>query len=114
MWSDLLIRFALGGIAVSIFALVGDLFRPKSFAGLFSAAPSIALGTLGLTMVKHGGSYAALEGRSMVMGAIALYLYSHVVSWLLIHHQLHSLFVSVVTIGLWFVSAFGMWFFLLK
>jgi hypothetical protein len=114
MWSDLLLRFVLGGVAVSIFAMIGDLLKPKSFAGLFGAAPSIALGTLGLTITKHGGTYAALEGRSMVIGAIAFYLYSHVVSWLLIHRQLHSLFVSVVTICLWFISAFGIWFILLK
>ena len=43
MLTDLLLRFLIGGLVVSVFALVGDLFRPKSFAGLFSAAPSVAL-----------------------------------------------------------------------
>ena len=37
------LRFLAGGIAVSAFAALGDTLRPKSFAGLFAAAPSIAL-----------------------------------------------------------------------
>jgi hypothetical protein len=36
---DYLVRFVAGGIIVSIFAVLGDLLRPKSFAGLFGAAP---------------------------------------------------------------------------
>jgi len=39
------VRFLAGGIAVSAFAALGDTLRPKSFAGLFGAAPSIALAT---------------------------------------------------------------------
>jgi len=31
---------------VSAFAVIGDLFKPKSFGGLFGAAPSVALATL--------------------------------------------------------------------
>jgi hypothetical protein len=42
---DAIIRFVVGGLAVSAFAVLGDVFRPKSFAGLFGAAPSIALAT---------------------------------------------------------------------
>ena len=42
---ELLARFAIGGLVVSLFAMLGDVFRPKSFAGLFGAAPSIALST---------------------------------------------------------------------
>ena len=36
------LRFLVGGFAVSAFAAIGDALRPKSFAGLFAAAPSIA------------------------------------------------------------------------
>ena len=62
----LLLRFLIGGTLVSVFALIGDLLRPKSFAGLFGAAPSIALATLALTIATQGKEYAALEGRSMI------------------------------------------------
>jgi hypothetical protein len=32
------LRFIVGGTVVSVFALVGDLLKPKSLAGLFGAA----------------------------------------------------------------------------
>ena len=52
---ELIFRFLIGGTLVSAFALVGDAVRPKSFAGLFGAAPSIALATLGLTVATEAG-----------------------------------------------------------
>ena len=45
-----------------------------AFAGLFGAAPSVALATLGLTIVTDGKFYAAAEGRSMIAGAIAVFV----------------------------------------
>ncbi len=45
MW-EILVRFIAGGIIISVFALIGDVLKPKSFAGLFGAAPSVALVTL--------------------------------------------------------------------
>jgi hypothetical protein len=35
-------RFLAGGLTVVAFAALGDMVRPKSFAGQFGAAPSIA------------------------------------------------------------------------
>ena len=46
---------------VSIFALIADVLRPKGFAGLFAAAPSIALATLGLTVASEDKLYAAVK-----------------------------------------------------
>jgi hypothetical protein len=69
---EYLVRFLVGGIVVSAFAVLGDLLRPKSFAGLFGAAPSLALATLSLALWKEGGEYASVEGRSMILGAILL------------------------------------------
>jgi hypothetical protein len=42
---DLILRFFIGGTVVSLFAILGDLFRPKSLAGLFGAAAADATGT---------------------------------------------------------------------
>jgi len=55
------LRFLAGGIAVSAFAALGDTLRPKSFAGLFGAAPSIALATLLITLLQKatGGRHEA-------------------------------------------------------
>lgn len=83
--------FVIGGMIVSLFAVLGDLFKPQSFAGLFRAAPSVAIATLGLTNAKHGGAYAAIQGRSMLIGAAALFAYSQITSWLLMRPKWHAL-----------------------
>jgi hypothetical protein len=80
---EYLVRFLVGGIMVSAFAVPGDVLRPKSFAGLFGAAPSLALATLSLTLWKEGGGYVSVEGRSMILGALALAVYSFAVCQLL-------------------------------
>jgi hypothetical protein len=77
------LRFLAGGIAVSAFAALGDVLRPKSFAGLFGAAPSIALATVLITLSQKGAAFAAVEGRSMIVGAFALAAYSWTVCVLL-------------------------------
>ena len=74
--AQMLIRFLVGGAIVSAFALIGDLLRPKGFAGLFAAAPSVALATLSLTAATQGAGYASLEARSMIAGAVALMVYA--------------------------------------
>jgi uncharacterized membrane protein (GlpM family) len=70
------IRFLVGGTVVCLFAMAGDVLRPRGFAGLFSAAPSVALATLTLTIVNEGSSVAATEARSMILGGVALFLYA--------------------------------------
>ena len=80
MW-ELLVRFLIGGAFVAVFALLGDLFEPKSFGGLFGAAPSVAIATLALTVHSHGPAYAAIEARSMAVGAVALFAYAAWVTW---------------------------------
>jgi hypothetical protein len=106
--SEVLARFFLGGLVVSAFALLGDILRPKSFAGLFSAAPSVALATLGMAVVQHGAGYAAAEGYSMIWGAIALLLYSVVVCQLLMRFQLNALIATLAALPVWLMVAFGL------
>jgi hypothetical protein len=62
-------RFFIGGLVVSLFAAISDVLKPKSFAGLFGAAPSVALATLSLTVLSEGKNYAATEAKSMMAGA---------------------------------------------
>jgi hypothetical protein len=64
---------------VSLFAVLGDVLKPTSFAGLFAAALSVALATLGLTILSEGKFYAAVESRSMIVGAIALFVYAFII-----------------------------------
>ena len=102
------IRFLVGGTVVSLFALIGDILKPKSFAGLFGAAPSVALATLSLTIASEGALYAAIEARSMMAGAAAFFLYASCVSWVLMRYRLKALTVSVMLIPIWFVFAFAL------
>ncbi|HEY0478951.1 MAG TPA: hypothetical protein VGD37_15635 [Kofleriaceae bacterium] len=73
---EFLVRFLLGGAVVSAFAAAGELFKPKTFSGLFGAAPSVAIAALALGFQKHGSGYVAIEARSMALGSIAMLLYS--------------------------------------
>jgi hypothetical protein len=106
--TDIVIRLIAGGVVVSAFALLGDVVRPKTFAGLFGAAPSIALATLILTTMKDGRAYATVEARSMIVGAIAFLLYASGVSWLLLMWRLPVVAVTSLSLILWFVFAFGL------
>ena len=71
MLTQILIRVIVGGIIVSIFAVLSDTLKPKSFAGLFGAAPSVALATIVLTVAKEGRNHTAIEARSMILSAVA-------------------------------------------
>jgi Protein of unknown function (DUF3147) len=106
---QILIRFLIGGVVVSAFAMVGDLLKPKSFAGLFGAAPSVALATLGLTLATEDAHYVAIEARSMMAGAIAFFAYASFVSWAMIRYKSNALFVTICAMPLWFGVAFGLW-----
>lgn len=106
---DILIRFLIGGTVVSTFATMGDLFKPKSFAGLFGAAPAVALATLTLTVAAQGATYAATESRSMMAGAVSFFLYASCVSWFLMRYRRKVLFVALAAIPVWFAVAFGLW-----
>jgi len=110
---EILVRFLIGGVAVSVFAVLGDIFKPKSFAGLFGAAPSVALATLSLTIMKDGSQYVAVETTSMMAGSIALFTYTSLVSWILMHKGGTALRVTMVWLWLWGAVAFGLWYFCL-
>src|ERR1700736_3008442 len=102
---EYLFRFLAGGIIVSAFAVLGDVLRPKSFAGLFGAAHSVALATLSLALWKEGGDYVSVEGRSMILGSIALALYSLVVCQLLMRLRWSALAATTTSIFLWLAVA---------
>ena len=106
---QVLVRFIVGGLVVSAFAIIGDVLKPKSFAGLFGGAPSVALATLGLTVATEGGAYAAVEGRSMVAGAFAFFACASLVSWIMMHRRFTAMWTTICTIPVWFLVALGIW-----
>lgn len=108
MLGELAVRFLIGGLVVSVFAVIGDVIQPKSLAGIFGAAPSVALATLSLTFAKHSGSYVAVEGQSMALGSVALGFYCIVASWLLQHRKWGALKTGSLSCLLWLIVAFSL------
>jgi hypothetical protein len=106
---DLVIRALAGGAIVSAFAALGNVLKPKSFAGLFGAAPSVALATLTLTIRSNGASYAALEARSMMAGGVAFGLYAAVVCRVLARSQWPVPWIATAAIAVWFTAASALW-----
>jgi Protein of unknown function (DUF3147) len=111
---DILSRFLLGGLIVSLFATTGDLFKPKSFAGLFGAAPSVALATLILTVAKHGHQYGAVEARSMIIASLAFLVYARAVTWIMVRHPMKAMKATLLLLPIWFAVAVGGWWLLLR
>ena len=106
--TEYLVRFLVGGVVVSAFSMLGDILRPKSFAGLFGAAPSVALATLGIAVYLHGADYAAQQSRAMAAGAIALAVYSVFVCQLLIRARLRAAPAALASLVVWLIVAFGL------
>jgi hypothetical protein len=111
---EIIVRFLIGGLAVSFFSVLGDIFKPKSFAGLFGAVPSVALATLGIAIVKDGRQFAAIEAHSMIAGSIALFLYTSAVSWILMRRSVSALWVATTCLMLWALVAFSGWYLWLR
>jgi uncharacterized membrane protein (GlpM family) len=111
---QLVIRFVIGGLAVCAFALLGEILRPKTFAGLFAAAPSVALATLALTLSANGKLYAALEARSMVIGALGFYCYALACQYLLGKKHWKAAPATSVLLSVWAICSFGLWSLLLR
>jgi hypothetical protein len=105
---EYLLRFLAGGLAVSIFALLGDVLRPKSFAGLFGAAPSVALATLTLAFAEQGFDYVTAEARSMAIGAVAFALFSVTTCQLLMRLQWRAWTACSTALLVWLGASFGL------
>jgi len=107
---QILFRFIIGGLVVSLFAAFADALKPKSFAGLFAAAPSVAIGTLGLTILSEGKLFAATEARSMIFGALALFFYAMAAMRLMMRYKLKAAPAAFSAIAVWMICAMGIWY----
>jgi hypothetical protein len=107
--TQLIVRFLVGGALVSVFAALGTVLKPKSFAGLFGASPAIALATLLLTVQKDGPSYASIEARSGIVGAFAFCIYAYCVTKFIAARKPDVKLPTYAFLSLWFLIAFGFW-----
>ena len=77
-------------------------------AGLFGAAPSVALATLGIAVYQYGAEYAGLQSRAMMAGAIALIVYGFVVCQLLVRTRLRAAPATLLALIVWLAVALGL------
>jgi uncharacterized membrane protein (GlpM family) len=100
------LKAIVGGLAVVAFSLLGQAGHPKRFAGLFSAAPSVALASLAMTLMTRGPDATVPYAQGMLIGSAGMIAYC-VVSLLLID-RLHALLGSVLAWLAWFAVAGGL------
>lgn len=72
---EVLAKAALGGLLVVAFAMLAETLSPKRFAGVFAAAPSVALASLLVSVLAKGPKDAADDCAGMVAGAAGFVAY---------------------------------------
>jgi len=114
--SDALVALAikglLGGGLVVAFSLLAEAVRPKSFAGLFGAAPSIAVAGLAVTLVLKGSHEARLQSLGMILGSVAFVIAALVATGLLT--KMSALETSLLSWAAWILAASGLYVLLLR
>lgn len=72
----LLIKGVCGGLLVVVFALLSEGLSPKRFAGLFGAAPSVAIAGLSITLIDQGVTAAHRDTVGMIAGGVGMVAYA--------------------------------------
>ena len=73
--AEIALKAVAGGVFVLAFAALAQTIKPKRFAGVFSAAPSVAIGSLLVTTVFKGAPDVVASARGMAVGAVAFFVY---------------------------------------
>lgn len=72
---EIVLKALVGGALVVAFAVLAETLSPKRFAGVFAAAPTIAVGSLAITVAFSGSSDARRACAGMVAGAAGFIAY---------------------------------------
>jgi uncharacterized membrane protein (GlpM family) len=99
----LAIKAVAGGALVVVFALISEAVSPKRFAGLFGAAPAVALAGLTITVLDKGALDAHESGLGMLAGSAGMVAYAACVVPLL--HRLKSNLASATALVVWLAVA---------
>lgn len=62
-------------------------------------------------MVAEGSSFAAIEGRSMMAGAIAFFVYASLVSRIMMRYKFRAILVTMCLLPVWLSVAAGIYYF---
>jgi len=108
----LIVRAVAGGCLVVAFALLSDRLKPKMFAGLFSAAPSVATASLFVTGFAMGPSRDQKYAMGMIAGAVGLVFFCLAAAILVKH--LGAVAGSVLAWFAWAAPAFAIYWLALR
>jgi len=106
------LKAANGGLFVVAFALVSEALKPKRFAGLFSAAPSVALANLAVVVATKGHAEAMAITRGMVVGAVAFTVSATLGAAIARRHSVRV--ATLVICGSWIAVALPLYFLFLQ
>ena len=106
------LRVVVAGALVCAFAMLGELVKPKRFAGIFSAAPSVALASLVVVLLSEGPGHIRLELEGMVAGAVAFVICTILGAFAI--RRMGALRASLVEVGAWVVVAGGAYLLVLR
>jgi hypothetical protein len=107
--SQILVRFLIGGMVVSAFAILADMLKPKSFAGLFGAAPSVALATPGSHRRQRRSPVCRARGALHDSGSHRIFCVRLPGESIMTRYRLKSVLVALCSIPLWAGMAFAVW-----
>ncbi len=82
-----------------VFALLSQSLRPKRFAGLFSAAPAVAIASLSVTLLDKSAHDAHQSAVGMIAGAAGMIAYATVCIPLL--RRMSALPAGAMALGAW-------------
>jgi uncharacterized membrane protein (GlpM family) len=95
----LAIKGLAGGSLVLAFALLSQGLEPKRFAGLFSAAPAVAIAGLAVTLLDKGAHDSHQAAAGMIAGGAGMIAYAAAVIPLL--RRTRGLRASAAALGVW-------------
>ncbi|HZS15116.1 MAG TPA: hypothetical protein VFC09_10995 [Candidatus Dormibacteraeota bacterium] len=101
------VRGLIAGAFVVAFSALSELLRPKSLAGVFAAAPSVAAASLLVTLVAAGEPAVWTAAVGMVGGAVAMV--GACVVGIDAVRRLRALPGSVAAVGVWLAIAAGLY-----
>jgi uncharacterized membrane protein (GlpM family) len=96
---EIVLKALIGGILVVAFAALAETLSPKRFAGVFAAAPTIAVGSLVVTVAYSGSSDARRACAGMVAGAAGFIAYCFLAPHVV--RRFGALHGSAITLTAW-------------
>lgn len=103
----LALRGLAGGTLVVLFALVSEAVKPKAFAGIFAAAPSVAVASLAISVIADGADKARMASVGMVVGGVGMAACCTMAVATI--PQLRAVKGSLVSVGVWLLVGLGLY-----